>query len=635
MLQAIRDKSTGWISWIIIILITIPFALWGINEYFSDNVKLYAAQVGDKEISLSEYQQAYNRYREQMRRMFGNSFVPDPSTEAAMKQRILDGLVEHELLLQQAYEYGLRIGDAPLANRIHNIPVFKVDDQFSLEQYQQVLKNQGLSVGQFESQMRSDMVVDQLRAGIQKSALISEKMLIQILKLQQQQREISYFTLVVAPGNDAIAVTDEEVEKFYRDNQTNYLAPAKAKFDYVELTLAALEKPVAVTPEKLEAVYAEELKKGRFSVEEQRKASHILIQVASDADAAAVKVAEDKIKSLQEQATPTNFGELAKAHSEDAVSVQQGGDLGYFGKGFMAAEFESQVFAMAAETISQPVRSPFGFHLIYLTDIKPGHTKSLAEATPELEKMVRSQEAEQQFYDQAEQLATLAYENPDNLDDVAKTLGLEVKTTDWIADSGAAEGIFADKKIIKAGFAEDVLAGNNSEVIELNAGQAIVLRIKVHEAAKPRPLEQIRADVLQRIKTDKARAAIKSQADALLKRLKAGESLASLAAELKLEVKQLVLGRKDEAIDRMLREAAFRLPKPKPDVVQYASTVLASGDYALIALTQIMDAVVDNKKEDLTSLRTRLENETSQSELDSFILALRKKTKIVENNDSL
>lgn len=635
LLQAIRDKLTGWIAWIIIILITIPFALWGIEEYLSETVKIYAAKVGNKEIAVAEYQQAYNRYREQMRRLFGASYTPDAAAEAAIRKNVLSSLIEHELLLQQAYNTGMRVGDAALAAQIHSIPAFQAANQFDLAQYQRLLAAQGLSVGQFEGQLRNDMVVDQLRNAIQTTSLMLDKVWQSVLNLQQQQREVQYITLT-AGDKTAIAVNEPDIEAYYQAHLQQYKAPARAQFEYIELTTTALESQVKPDEAQLQALYEEALKTGRFTVEEQRKASHILVQVARDADAATVTAAEAKIKDLQARVTPANFAELAKTESADSTSAAQGGDLGYFGKGLMAAEFEAQAFSMAAGTMSAPIRTDFGFHLIYLTDIKPGHTKTLAEATPELEKQWRTQTAETQFFAQAEQLSTLVYENPDSLEAAAKTLGLAIKTTDWVAETGAPEGLFAHPKVLAAGFSDDVIAGNNSEVIEVASGQALALRIKAYEAAKPRPIEQVRADIVQKIQATKAKEALKSQADQLLKRLQAGESLAALAAELRLEVVQRELGRQAEDIDRLLREAIFRLPKPKAPALSYGQTALSSGDYALIALVRIIeDKAPDNAQETATQLQTRLTQEAAQAELEGFIATLRQQIPVVENPQAL
>ena len=593
MLQAIHDRVTGWIAWIIIGLIIVVFALWGVDSYLRNEAKVYAAKVNDVEISTSEYRLAKQQQTQRMRAMLGEQFNPDIANTPEFKSAVLDRLIEEELLVQAATDVGLAASDAYLAARIQSIPEFQGEDgKFSQERYQRLLAQQGLTVPAFERQVRRSLLINQFVGSVTDSAIVVAEEVEQGLRLQGQQRKLQYIRIPVTRHLEKAEVKPEDVAAYYENNKARFVEPEQVRLQYVELSLTDIAAGMQATDAEIEALYAEE--KARLMTEEQRRARHILIKVDEKADdeavAAASRKAEDLVKRLR---AGEDFAKLAKEHSEDPGSAAEGGDLGLFGKGMMVPEFEEAAFALSKDTISDPVRSPFGFHIIQVTEIQSAKTPELAEVRDQLAEQVKRRHAEQMFAEHSETLGTLSFEHPDTLSVAAEQLGLKVQETGWLTESGG-EGIGSHPQVMEAALNDDVLnGGNNSTVIELEPEHVVVVRVAEHKPAKQLDLDKVRAAIEANLRQEAANKAVREQGEALLKRIEQGATLAEIAAELKVEVQDAgFIGRGDSKHDRQIVAEAFRVPRNEGDAAAVAGASLANGDYVLLRIDAVRDGDV-------------------------------------------
>ena len=414
------------------------------------------------------------------------------------------------------------------------------------------------------------------------------------------------------------------------------MSPELVKVLYIELSLTDMAKEVAVNEDAVKAYY--DAHAANFTVPEQRRARHILIQLAKDASASDEAAARTRALEILGQArSGQSFETLARERSEDLGSKAQGGDLGFFGQGVMDPAFDKTVFEMKPGELSEPVRSRFGYHIIRLEEIKAGSTKGFDEARADVEKAYRREHAERQFFEQAEQLATLTFENPDTLEVAAKQLGLSVQESDFFPRTGGA-GIAAQEKVFDAAFSPEVLEERgNSEVLDLGDEHAVVLRVKEHRPAERRKLDEVRSEILSTIQSEKAKAMTEERGKALLKRLQDGEDRAKLAAAEKLEWKDVPdLGRRTDQVDPAVRHSAFRLPRPAGTGPSYGGVALDGGDYALIAVLGVTDGepakLTDKERQDT---RERLQRAASDAAWQDFIAGLRVNADVAIFKDKL
>ncbi|MEN8169088.1 MAG: SurA N-terminal domain-containing protein [Pseudomonadota bacterium] len=606
MLQIIRDRSQGVFAWLIVGLISIPFALWGINSYFGGGGDDSIAEVDGVKISPRQVQSAYQQQRDRLQQMFGGKIPEGIFSEEMMKSQILQQLIEKEVLINAAADNRMRIGDAQLANTIKGIDAFYRDGKFNQEQYERVLAQQGMSPRLFEQRVRRDLIASQLSDAITASEFTLDTELDAHLRLQQQQRDIGYMVVPVSKFEGGVVVSEEEIRAYYESNSSRYMQPEQVKIDYLEIKAADITSAIEVNEEEMRQRY--EAQKLNFRTAEERKARHILIQVANSTAESSQSEARTKAEDLLQRINSgEDFASLAKAESQDPGSANKGGDLGFFGRGVMDKAFEDSAFSLQKGEVSGVVRSAFGFHIIKLDDIKGGETKPYEQVAADLKSEIQSERAADIFYDNAEQLANLTYEQPDTLGVAAEQLQLEIKSSNYFVRSGGGVGIAANPKVITATFSEDVLVrGNNSESIELADNHLVVLRINDHKPEALRPFEEVKAEIEATIKRDKATANTLTQASALFARLQAGEEPESLAASLQLEWKHHKgLKRDDSEVERSIVQTVFRMPHPVAGGFSREQLTLPGGDQALVSVYEV-------KSGDVTAVEATFRSDAMQ-----------------------
>src|SRR3569623_921337 len=548
MLEFIRDRAQGWFAWAIVILLVIPFAMWGVHEYIDPEVSVNVAEVDGKEIPVSEYQQTFQQQRARLQSMLGSNFNSALLDDPRMKSDVLEGIIDREILLSHAEHAGLRASDARVASEIRAIPAVQNDGQFDKELYERLLRSQGLSVKAFEHLVRNDVLLQQLRSG----------------------------------------VDDTAVAQYYKDNQAQFHTPEQVSVDYIELLLkdlAGSEQPI--TEDDLRQRYEEH--KSEFTVPEERRARHILIQVGSDAKQTDIDAARAKIQDILAKVRKgEDFAALARQYSQDPGSAASGGALGFFGHGTMDKAFEAARFALKPGEVSEPVRSAFGFHIIKLDEIKGGQGKAFEEVRLQLERDLKRQRAEEQYFAKAEQLSTLTFENADNLQAASKALKLPVHSSEpFTRDQGT--GVAANPKVRAAAFADDVLtAGHNSEPIELGADHVVVVRVKDHKPESVRPLDEVRSQIQNNLRVAAAKKKSEEAGQAMIAQIEKGADAASVAKNAQLNWERPgLIGRNAPAVNPDIVQQAFTLARPAADKPVSGGTSLASGDFAVLAIYDV------------------------------------------------
>lgn len=624
MLQALRDKTSGWVAVVVIGLLSIPVAFFGIESYFEIRTPTYVAKVGDKEISQDEFRRRFGEYRERMRQQMGEAFNPAMFDQPTFRREFLDRLIDEEVLVQAAERTGAAATAAALRAEIDKIDAFKVDGKFDARQYQLLLSAQNMTVERFEQELRRDLSARKLPGEVGATALVTDDQVDRYLALRDETRDFRY--AIVPPSETAPEEpTAEAIQAYYDQNADRYAAPEQVSISYVEIDAAKIDVPAEPDEATLRARYEEQ--RARFESPEQRLVSHILVAVAADADADAQKLAQEKAAAIAAEVKGgADFAAIARERSDDVGSRATGGDLGWVEKnGVLQPAFESALFEMGAGDVSQPVKTDEGYHVIQLREIKPATTRTFDEVRAELAEQYRTGERERLYTELSARVIDRIYEDPTALQAAAEAAGLPVQQVGPFSRDGGT-GVAADPRVVEAAFSDTVLVdGAVSEPIEIGPNHIVLVKLDQHKPRANRPLDEVRAEVVASVQREAAAKATTERATQLEQRFTGGESLDAIATEVGTTVNEaLATGRNAFNHDAAVVVEAFRMAPPAPDKPSRARVALPAGGYALVELTAITPA--DPSKADAAArdaARQTLSQGQSFTESRALVEALR------------
>ncbi len=621
MLQAMNDSMKGWLGMVIVGLIALPFALWGVQSYFDDAGPRFAAEVNSSEISANEFERTVSMQRQTLLRQNDGKMPIDENT---LRNRTLTQMINQRLLEYVTFESGFRISDAIVKQRIKQI--FTIDGVFDRERFEMSIGSIGMSVPMYEQSLRNELRVQQMQSAISSSAFVTEKAANKLAALSEQTRDISVLTFNVDHFSTSTQASAEEIKQFYETNIQRFMRPEKIKVDFVELTSAALAENIKIDEHEIVQMYDEYV--ARASAREERKASHILI-LASEDNAAS----QEKIESLQKELMQgADFAELAKQHSQDPGSAALGGSLDWVAVGDMVKPFETALYELQQGTVSDVVETQFGFHLIKLDDIRSEAIVPMGVKRYEFEEEIKMDRVASMFFDIGERLANAAFENPDSLDVVAEELELVIKTSDYFSRF-EGEGVASNEKLRNVAFSALVLEqGNNSDIIELDTGHVVVVRLNEHVPATAIPLQQVSSRIENILKIQSGHKQTMAAALDAKGKLEAGASLDSLTAD-GITIETIVaLGRRDSARagDASILHNSFEMVAAEEGKVAVKAVDLASGDVALVVLNNVnmLDNVLPGR---VNLVRSEAVRESALRDFSSALQVIRENADISKN----
>ncbi len=634
MLQTIRDRASGVVAYAIVILISIPFALWGINQYFGGGDTLVAAEVNGDEIPLSVFTSRYQQQRRYLRSVMGGR-LPPGYDEAALKRNVIHGMVREALLAEDLERAGYRVSDAELARFIASLPAFQNNGHFDRQRYERVLQSQRRSKAQFEAELRAQLRKAQFEDGIRQSAFLPKPLQQEYLRLKGQQRDIVYFVIPADKEKAREQITEAQIESYYRDHPGRFQTPERVKLAYVELDEAALQEGLEVDEAALRQFYEEQA--DRYVRPEERHARHILIkpQVAEGAGAAESREqARSQARGLVERLRRgEDFAALAREYSQDRLSADSGGDLGGIARGDLDPKVDQALFALAVDEISDPVETAGGFEILQVLKVKPAEQQPFEAVRERVEREYRQRLAERRFISMAEELLTLSYEQSDSLEPAVQALGLPLRTTDWVSRE-TGEGIAASPKVREAAFSEEVLrGGRNSDLVELSDTHVLVLRVAEHEPAQARPLEAVREEIRDILAAQAAREAALAAGRSAVERIRQGTPPGQVAGDQGLGLEEPGFVPRDQSrLPRQVLLKAFSLNKPAAGAISAAGTQLPDGGYAVVVVRGVREGKTEPGDETPTSARQAQGYGTRELEAAYAALEAGAKVRIFQEN---
>lgn len=580
-----RVRNSKPIKYTLITIICIPFALVGIGSYFSGGTAAPVAEVNGQPIDQQQLERAYQQQRQQLARMFGGQLPEAFANEGLLRQQALQQLITQQVLESEVAKQQFAVGDATLGRAIRNLPNFQIDGQFDSSAYQTQLRASGMSVPAFEQSFRDDTALNQFRVGVSDTNFVLPNETQHLTDLQRQTRTIDAVRFSFLDAKDAESVSDEDVANYFNENSGSFEFPQRAKIRYLELSEESLASDIEVSSQQAQTYYEEN--RASFVLPEQREASHILLS----ADEGETEEQIAQLQSIKSRITAgESFAELAKEFSDDVGSADSGGSLGVITPGAMVPAFEEAVFALQAEgEISPPVVTEFGVHLIQLDKITPESGKPFEEVQQEIITIIQQDEADSSYFELRELLTEYSFDNPGSLEPAAEATGLEIKTSDWLDIETLSDTFLNSTQVLNAVFSEEVLDNeNNSELIEVAPRHVIVLRVAEHEDPRPKSLDDVKEQIADVLKTERANEYLKArQAEALLK-LAEGMSVVDLAESEQFgsAIEQEVLERTSTTFDRTTVRRIFALSKPDNAVITEAAA-LTNGDLLALRLVSV------------------------------------------------
>lgn len=622
-MEAFRDMVKGWLGKTLLVILVVPFAIVGLESYFSGGGKVVAAKVNGTEILEPVVEQQVERQRQQLIAQMGQNADPSKLDIERLRHDVINGLISKELLAQQAKKDGYLVSDATVYKLIRQVPAFQDNGKFSQQRYEMMLQQIGESPASYPAKAKQELAYSMLIAGLSQSGFVTTSEMNRLSSLDNQKRDVHLAMIPAARYLAEISVSDAEVKKFYDSNATLFTAPETVTLEVMTLKRDDFLAAATPTEDDLQARYAEKVKAAQSN--EQRQAQHILITVdAKTKDADALK----KIQDIEKRARAgEDFAKLAKEFSQDPGSVATGGDLGLSGRGQFVPEFDKTLFSLKPGEISAPVKTQYGYHLIKLNRVEAQQAPAFAALRPELEKEAKEAKADELFADQVDKLDAAVYEASD-LKDPAEKFKHELTVTAPVTRQGGA-GLLADRKVLDAAFSDDLLRdGKNSQGLHMTDGSVVWLHVKEHVAAHLLPLAQITPDVRNQLLLDKAREKAKAVAAKVSKALADGQSLADVSASEKLVWQNFVeVTRRSQLPVPDALQTAYRLPRPAAGKIS-ADSLAVGPSFIVVAVSRVVDGVSTLGPE-VDQMRNVLGENRSQQEFQDYVRSLRESGKVV------
>ncbi len=581
MLQTIHDKLKGIFAIAILVALGVVFVFWGVDVSVGSFTNARGIEVNGREIAVEEVRRNYQEELSRFQAAMGADGVPE-EMRSAMQQRVLEQAVRNELIRQRTNKLGFEATDLQVLEAIRQVPAFQVEGKFSPDAYHAALRSIGMTPERFEAEQREYVLARQLDSGLYNSAFILPGEVERQVALRNETRSLDWIALPASRFLDAVQLDDAAVQAHYDAYQSQYQTEEQATVDFILLDIDAFAADAVITDEQLRQYYDEN--KARFTQAGRRHARHILIETGDDAAAA-----EARAKNAFERASAgEDFAKLARELSDDTGSRESGGDLGFAERGDFVAAFGDALWAMKPGEIRGPVKSEFGWHVIKLEGVAEESMRTFDEVRAELEPELRRTQVEKAFGDAQEELDTLAFEASGDLSAVATKLNLPLRQAARFTRAGSPE-LQATPKLLEAVFSPDVLAGRELRTVELTPGRIVAVGVSAHEPARARPLEEVRAEVVESARLAEAGKIAASRAAEIAAGLSKGESWQAVAAKWRIDAAPAATGavrRDDEAVPAEVRSAAFRAKAPT-DKPRFGVATLANGDSAVWTVTAV------------------------------------------------
>jgi len=618
MLQSIRDRTHGWIAGIIISLLILSFALWGIHSYFNQNPgDIYVAKVNSVEITQNQLNVTYERFRRETQ---NSQYDFSTANDLKLKELALESLISMEVLKQASIQQNYRISQNQINGLLESMPEFQVDNRFSVERFQQVLAATMYSANDFIELMKTSLLIDQPRLGLIFTSFALPYEVNNNLALVNQSRDIAYAIVPwsqVSP--DSIKISSQRIADYYKTHQDEFRTPEQVNVEYLLLSVKQVMKNINPTASELKNYYTDNT--SSFIEPAQWQLENILVPIGTTASVADVDAAEKIANQVYEQAKKgSSFPQLATEHKLEQMPLTQN----WIAQSNAPAEWQKILPLLThSGQVNPPVRIGSGFIILKAIGYQAPKELSFEQAKSKVTDAVKYQKAEKTFNELRETLTNLTYEHPDTLVPAAKALSLPLQVTGLFTKDQGDEGISSQAKVRDIAFSDDVLnAGNNSDVIQIDPDTIVVMRVKYHAPPSLLKLSEVESKIENKLKS----LEIEQQA---LKIANENIQLAMTNPVPNFSLDFTKLGwtsRHDTKVDPAILQVAFNMPAPTSNRPTYATAKLKDG-FAIVSVSGVKNGELTNKDESNVFLE-QTQNTQGLLEYELYKDSLMKQAKI-------
>jgi peptidyl-prolyl cis-trans isomerase D len=620
MLEAIRQRFTGWIAILVISLIAVTLVISFGNMDQTPIEDDVVITVNDTEITLFEYREEYSNKLAELQQVFGDE-VPE-ILDQTIKESATEDLILRALLLDYMSKNGYRVSPEYVVELITKNPGLQVGGIFDRQNYEAILASQGVSVEQFESDLRLQLQTNQLRRGFIDSSFITPNEFRQFIELQMQKRNGQLLTINSEKFTDQVVVTSDQVQLYFDNNQDLFQTDEEVDVEYLSLSPNDIAATVEYTEDDLRAYYTDNL--ARFVTNEERKSRHILIAIDEDTNE---EDALETILNVHERLASESFEAVAKEFSDDPGSADLGGDLGWAEPGLFVPEFDKVLFALEVNELSEPVKTEFGYHLIRLDELKEGKQQAYQDIQVELGNEYSKFLAEDKLFGLADQLADLSLQAFNELNSVADALGLSLSRIDGVSRNGAA--LFnQEPEIISILFSQNSIeTAENTPLFEID-DSIFVARVIGHRLPTTRDFSDVESGIKDYLVSQEAISLANNYAEEIKTQFSDNVSFKDKADELNTEASEFDVSRGDTELPRGLIEMIFN--SSSNDMVEGNIQTYVEGDKVfLLRVSSYEDGKLESfNDEERNSAKIELSEQIGSRELNAFAEHLRKNAEV-------
>lgn len=583
MISSFRNSLKGGLAYVIVAILCVPFALFGVEQLFFGGASTQsAAEVDGERISDLDLQRAIQREKQTLSERFEGLDLGTLDDEL-LRPQVLEQLIRSKLMELAAKDNGMAISQAKINSEIVKIEEFQSDGRFDPDRYRFVLSQIGHTPATFTETVRADFLTQQFRSGILETAFATPAEVAQLAAFTEQKRSYYYLLLPLESAKSAVDVTDDALQQYYQDHLNDYQEPEKVSVDYIELTRDQVASNIEISADEIEDHLQDVM--ANLSTGTNRLAAHILLDPEDDLDS--------KVRTIEQRlAAGEDFAELASEFSLDFGSAENGGQLGFTDGSVFPEPFETALSGLAVGEVSAPVTTDSGVHLIKLVEEENIEFDAAAERV-RIERQLRDQRAAELLNEKVADLKDAVF-SAETLADPAQELGLKVETSGAFGRTGG-EGVAQYPAVVKAAFSDEVLVDKYaSPVVEVSDGHHIVVKLREYTPARTLDFAEVKDRVAQRYVDQQATASQQQRAETLLARIQGGQSVESVAAAEGLQWQAVVdAGRRSVEHDSAILQKVFLLPLPSDSAVN-AIVDKPGGDLALVSLTAVTDGNADS-----------------------------------------
>lgn len=632
MLDRMR-RHKGWLKWSLA-LVVLTFVVFYIPDFLTPGVGAspneVLADVEGESITVGQFQRRYNAQVTAYRNAYGGQMNDALLKQLGIDRQILQQLVDEEAMVAESRKQGISVSDIEIRERILALPGFQENGRFIGEQrYRSLLQMQNppMTTAEFERSLRRALQIEKLRNALTGWMTVNDADVTSEYRRRNEKVKLDVVVVTPEAFKSQVTVTDAELNAYFEKSKDKYRIGEKRRIKYAIVNVDQVRATITVPDADIQAFYTQNL--AQYQTPAQVRASHILLKLEGKDEKQVQALAEDVAQKAK--APGADFAALARQYSEDESNNTNGGDLDYFGRGRMVAEFEQAAFAMKPGEISNPVKTAFGYHIINVVDSKPDTTRPLTEVRADIEEQLKWQKAQAEAESIAKQLET-TLKTPADLDRVAKERSYPVTETGFIQSSEAIQGVGAQPELASRLFAMN--EGEVTPAMRVATGWVFGTVTGRQDAYVPK-LDEVRAPVTDDIKLEKAAELVKQRASALATDLKNAKDFAAAARRAGLEVKTTELIARgaavpDLGISEAVEAAAFSLPQG--GVSDAISTPTATAVIRVAEKVNVTDAEIETGRD---ALRDELVNQRRDKFFGAYMTKAKLTLKISIRDETL